>query len=260
MSYDLSELGWDDTFASAYHRFDRSDATAGRVLRIERGICIVAAAAGITRAGLSGNILLTAAADPASLPCAGDWVVLRHWPDRRVTVECVLPRRTVLIPPAGAADSGGPALAANLDFVAIVAPIQPEPQAAQVARSLARETGAKPLLILTKSDTVKDPDAIVRRLAWRTGGVPVLAVSGRVGTGIEQLRAYACAGRTLVLVGRAGAGTSTLVNALTGTAGLAVRQLADGGRAGGAYRNLVLLPGGGGVLDVTRSSAMSVAL
>jgi ribosome biogenesis GTPase len=254
MSYDLSRLGWDDAFVSSYRPFDRSDATPARVLRADRGICTVLDAAGVSRAGLGGGVLLDAARDPSRLPCAGDWVVLRHWPDRRVTIECVLPRRTALIRRTSDKDSTGQVLAANMDTVAVVEPIHPEPDDGRIERllALAWESGAKPLLVLTKTDTSADPRAVVRQLARLAPDVPVVPVSARRGTGVDDLRAYAPAGRTLALLGRSGAGKSTLVNALAGTPVMPVQQIrdADGkGRHTTAYRNLVLLPSGGAVLD-----------
>src|SRR5688500_9737738 len=76
MTYDLSQLGWDDLFASAFAPFDRADARPGRVLRADRGVCTVLDADGVTRATLAGSVLLDAARDPVRLPCAGDWVVV----------------------------------------------------------------------------------------------------------------------------------------------------------------------------------------
>ena len=254
MSYDLSRLGWDATFASAYRTFDRPDAVPGRVLRADRGICTVLDAAGVSRASLAGGVLLGAARDPATLPCAGDWVVLRRWPDRRVTVECVLPRRTALIRRTADKDASGQVLAANMDTVAVVEPIHPEPDDARIERllALAWESGAKPVLLLTKSDTAADPAAVARQITALAPGVPVVAVSVPRGLGVDEVRAYAGSGRTLALLGRSGAGKSTLANALAGTAVMPVQAIrdADGkGRHTTAYRSLVPLPGGGAVLD-----------
>ncbi|WP_433829502.1 ribosome small subunit-dependent GTPase A [Actinoplanes sp. CA-015351] len=253
MSYDLSQLGWDETFASAYRPFDRADALPGRVLRADRGVCTVLTAAGATRASLGGSVLLDAARDPAGLPCSGDWVVLRQWPDRRTTLELVLPRQTTLIRRTADKDSSGQVLAANMDVVAVVEPIHPEPDDGRVERllALAWESGAEPLLVLTKCDTTPDPVAIARQMAELAPGVPVLPVSVRSGAGLAELRA-AAAGRTLALLGRSGAGKSTLVNALAGAAVMPVQTIrdADGkGRHTTAYRNLVTLPGGGAVID-----------
>lgn len=254
MSLDLSRLGWDESLASAYRPFDRPDAAPARVLRADRGVCTVLGEGGVTRASLGGSVLLGAAHDPVRLPCAGDWVVTRRWPDRRVTLETILPRRTALIRRTSDKDATGQLLAANMDTVAVVEPIHPEPDDARIERllALAWESGAQPLLVLSKSDTSADPGAVARQLAGLAPGVPVVPVSTRGTPGIEPLREYARDGRTLALLGRSGAGKSTLVNALAGAAVMPVQAIrdADGkGRHTTAYRNLVPLPGGGAVLD-----------
>lgn len=254
MSYHLSQLGWDDHFASRYSRFGRPDSAPGRVLRADRGICTVLTADGVTRASLGGSAMIDAARDPSLLPCSGDWVVLRNWPDRRTTLEHVLPRRTTLIRRTADKDSSGQVLAANMDTVAVVEPIHPEPDDARVERllALAWESGADPLLLLTKSDTTRDPGAIARQLGELAPGVPVLPVSVQRGEGIGELRRYVTPGRTLALLGRSGAGKSTLANALAGTTVMPVQAIrdADGkGRHTTSYRNLVVLADGGAVID-----------
>ncbi len=254
MTYDLSQLGWDEMFASAYRPLDRSDSSPGRVLRADRGVCTVLGSAGVVRASLAGGVLLGAARDPSLLPCAGDWVVLRNWPDRRTTIECVLPRRTALIRRTADKDSTGQVLAANMDTVAVVEPMHPAPDDARVERllALAWESGAQPVLVLSKSDTSPDPAAVARQLARLAPDVPVLPVSASLGEGLAELRELVGPGRTLALLGRSGAGKSTLVNALAGAAVMPVQQIrrADGkGRHTTAYRHLVPVPGGGAVLD-----------
>jgi ribosome biogenesis GTPase len=254
MAFDLSRLGWDDTFASAYRPLDRSDSTPARVLRADRGVCTVLDSAGVTRASLAGNVLLRAARDPALLPCAGDWVVLRRWPDRRTTIECVLPRRTTLIRRTADKDSSGQVLAANMDTVAVVEPMLPAPDDARVERllALAWESGAQPVLVLSKSDTAPDPEAIARQMAQVAPDVPVLPISTQLGDGLPEIRRLITPGRTLALLGRSGAGKSTLLNALAGTDVMPVQEIrrADGkGRHTTAYRNLVPVPGGGAVID-----------
>ncbi|HWS31974.1 MAG TPA: ribosome small subunit-dependent GTPase A [Actinoplanes sp.] len=253
MSYHLSQLGWDDRLVSAFRPFDRSDSTAGRVLRADRGVCTVLTEDGVTRATLGGTVMIEAARDPAALPSAGDWVVLRHWPDRRTTLDLVLPRRTTLIRRTADKDSAGQVLAANMDLVAVVEPIHPEPDDARVERllALAWESGADPVLVLTKSDTTRAPAAVARQLGALAPGVPVLPVSVQRGSGLTELRTH-FAGRTTALLGRSGAGKSTLVNALAGASVMPVQEIrdADGkGRHTTAYRNLVPLPSGGAVID-----------
>lgn len=253
-TYDLAQLGWNTFFASAYRPLDRSDAAPGRVLRADRGVCSVLTTDGVIRATLAGSVLLSAARDPARLPCAGDWVVVRRWPDRRTTLECVLPRRTALVRRTADKDSSGQVLAANMDTVAVVEPMHPAPDDARVERllALAWESGAAPVLVLSKCDTAADPEAVARQTGALAPDVPVLAVSAPRGQGLDELRALVPSGRTLALLGRSGAGKSTLLNALVGTTVMPVQEIrrADGkGRHTTAYRNLVPVPGGGAVLD-----------
>jgi ribosome biogenesis GTPase / thiamine phosphate phosphatase len=254
MSYDLSQLGWDDSRTAEFAPLARSDSTPARVLRADRGVCTVLDADGVTRASIGGSVLVGAAGDPARMPCAGDWVVLRRWPDRRTTIECILPRRTALIRRTSDKDATGQVLAANMTTVAVVEPIHPEPDDARIERllALAWESGAQPVVVLSKSDTAARPEAITRQLQELAPGVRVIALSVQQGDGVAELRELAGPGQTMALLGRSGAGKSTLVNALAGTAVMPVQEIrrADGkGRHTTAYRNLVLIPGGGAVID-----------
>jgi ribosome biogenesis GTPase len=254
MSHDLSRLGWDDSRAAEFRRLDRSDSLPGRVLRADRGICTVMTDDGVTRASLGGSVLIPAAGDPARLPSAGDWVLLRRWPDRRTTIECLLPRRTALIRRTADKDASGQVLATNMETVAVVEPIHPEPDDARIERllALAWESGAQPVLVLSKTDTARRPEAILRQLQDLAPGVRVIGVSTRRGDGLDELRQLCGPGQTLALFGRSGAGKSTLVNALAGATVVPVQEIrgADGkGRHTTAYRNVILIPGGGAVID-----------
>lgn len=92
----LARLGWDARLRRAYQRHDRPGYWPARVTRVEHGVCTLLGAQGVGRASLAGRMLVAAAADAARLPCPGDWVVVRSWPDGRVTIEGVLPRRGTL--------------------------------------------------------------------------------------------------------------------------------------------------------------------
>jgi hypothetical protein len=97
---------------------DRPDQEPARVSRVDRGICTLLAADGTRRASIGGALLAAAAHDPTRLPCAGDWTVVRTWPDERLTIEAVLPRRTALIRASAGAEALGQILVANVDTVA----------------------------------------------------------------------------------------------------------------------------------------------
>lgn len=253
MSHILESLGWDAGFAAAYARFNRAGHYPGRVARADRGVCTVLTARGVLRAGLSGGLLAAAAADPLALPCVGDWVVVRVWPDERLTMEAVLPRRTTVMRNSAARDSHGQVLAANLDVAAVVEPLDPSPDTGRVERllALAYRSGAEPLLIMTKADLVSRPDAIAAQLSEAAPGVAGCVVSAVTGSGIERLRRRIGNGRTMALLGPSGCGKSSLVNALAGATVMATRSPRGDlkGRHTTTYRALVPLPNGGAVLD-----------
>ncbi|GAA1760366.1 ribosome small subunit-dependent GTPase A [Luedemannella helvata] len=254
MTFDLASLGWDAAYAAVFAPCARPDTRPARVTRVDRGACTVISRNGVERATFAGTLLSAARRDPLSLPCAGDWVVLRAWPDRRTTVEGVLPRRTALVRSAAGTTSHQQVLAANVDAVAIVEPVDPEPDLARIERllTLAWDSGAQPLVVLTKSDLARDPAAIAAQIGLIAPKTPVHAVSTVDGRGLHRLRPFVGSGRTLGLVGRSGAGKSSLVNALAGTAVMGTQEIrrVDGrGRHTTTYRALIPIPGGGAVLD-----------
>jgi ribosome biogenesis GTPase len=256
MTFHLASLGWDAAFASAYTEFATSsaDQRPGRVVRADRGICTVLTEDGTVRASVAGTLLGAAGQDPEALPCAGDWVVVRTWPDGRISAEAVLPRRTALIRRTAGKDSTGQVLAANIDTAAVVEPIDPSPDLGRVERllALAWQSGAEPLVVLTKADLAADPATIAAQVAEVTPGTTVAAVSAEHGDGLDALRPHVAPGRTTALLGPSGAGKSTLVNALAGATVMVTQRVrrADGkGRHTTTYRALIPLPGGGAVLD-----------
>jgi ribosome biogenesis GTPase len=253
MFIDLPSLGWDEAFATAYRPFRQSGQQPGRVSRTDRGVCTVFTAAGTVRASIAGGVLAAAARDPLRLPAAGDWVAVRTWPDDRVTIEAVLPRRTTVARAGAGRDSLGQVLAANVDTAAVVEPLDPEPDPGRVERllSLVWESGARPVLLLTKADRVPDPQAVAAEFASVAPGVPSHLLDGRDPASLRALERYLAPGATLGLFGPSGAGKSTLVNTLAGASVMSIRALrADGrGRHTTTYRSLVPVPGGGAVLD-----------
>jgi ribosome biogenesis GTPase len=226
----------------------------GRIVRADRGISTVLTADGEIRASLGGPAMTAAAADPVALPCAGDWVLVRHWPDQRVTMEKILPRLTAIVRRTSDKDSAGQVLAANITAAAVVASMDPLPEAATIERllALAWDSGAQPVLVLTKADLVADPKAVAEQLEDIAPGVLVVPVSAEQGEGLDELRQLCAHGKTLGLIGASGAGKSTLVNALAGAPLMGTQQVrrVDGkGRHTTTFRALLPIEGGGAVLD-----------
>jgi ribosome biogenesis GTPase len=149
-------------------------------------------------------------------------------------------------------DSRGQVLAANVDLALVAEPASPDTDLARIERlqALAWESGATPIVVLTKADLADDLPQLLADVAAAAPGAQVHAVSAINSEGIEAVRPDP--GRTAVLLGPSGAGKSTLLNALAGAEVMVTQQVraADGrGRHTTTHRELLLLPDGGLVID-----------
>jgi ribosome biogenesis GTPase len=194
------------------------------------------------------------AASGADLPAVGDWVAFsRHPQAERATVEAVLPRRTAFVRKAAGFESVEQVVAANVDVVFVVASLVDDLNPRRVERylALAWESGAEPVVVLTKADLCESVEAAVALLGGVTFGVPAHVVSAVTGEGMDALGVHVAGGRTATLVGPSGVGKSTLVNRLCGSDRLATGRLrSDGtGRHTTTHRELVVLAAGGCLID-----------
>lgn len=251
------DLGFTADVAAAFAPF-RSAHRVGRVSRVDRGGADVllleddANEPAEARVTLGGSLLAEGAADRSRLPAVGDWVAVRTWPDRRQTLEVVLPRRTALVRDSADRTSREQVIAANVDVIVIVEPLDPDPDLARVERlvTLARGSGAQPVIAVTKTDLVPDADAMAAEVAEAAPRVRMVQVSVPDDVGIDELAA-AITGGTAVLIGPSGAGKSSLTNAFLDTPVRAIGDVrADGtGRHTTVSRDLVVIPGRGTIID-----------
>jgi ribosome biogenesis GTPase len=258
-------LGWDSAWAAAYDEIDGSaicrrlrelcgPAEPGRVVRTDRSGADVLVADGPVRGTWGADLMTEAATDPVAAPTTGDFVWVQHWADGRITVERVLPRRTAVVRASASGRSQGQVLACNVDAVAVVESLLPEPQAARIERllALAWDSGATPQLVLTKADLCEDGDEVAAELGLQVApGVDVHVVSAPTGRGLAELTELCASGRTLALLGGSGAGKSTLLNALVGADIMATSSLATigKGRHTTVTRELHASASGGAVID-----------
>ena len=230
-----------------------ADTEVGRVVRVDRGVAHVLTERTLLRAGYGAELLAEVAVDAVAAPCTGDWVVVRTWPDRRQTAECVLPRTTAVVRATAGEQSHGQVLCANAEHVAVVVALHPIPVLARVERllSLAWASGGRPLVVLTKADLVGDAGYVAEDVAAAAPDVEVVCTSTVTGEGLDRLRELVGGRDTLALLGSSGHGKSSLTNALVGAEVLGTREIREDGRGRhtSVRRELVALPGGGAVID-----------
>ena len=252
MSATLQALGLDSSTADFLQSVPH-DLVPGRVARVDKGLATVLTEDGPVRATWSGAVLAAMATDAQAGPCTGDWAVLRFWPDERITLESLAPRRSAIVRAEVSGTSKGQVLAANVDVIAIVVGLHPEPNIGRIERflALAWESGARPVVVLTKADLVGDADAVAEDVANAAPGADVLVCSATTGDGLEAVRSLLDGNATMALLGSSGAGKSSLVNALAGAELLDVQDIREDGkgRHTSVRRELILLPNGGVVID-----------
>ena len=241
MSALLTRLGW-DTARDAEFAPLAGDAVPARVTRVDRGMVDV----------LTSDNPLRIAVHPSADVAVGDWVALTA-EDRSWRVETVMTRRSAIQRAAVTGESVAQLLATNVDVMLVVVPAVPEPRLGMAERliALAWDSGATPLVVLTKADLAADVDGIVDDLRASVPGVDVVAVTAARPDGYAPLEDHLTPGRTFCLVGRSGAGKSTLANALLGEDRFAVTDIrTDGkGRHTTTFRELVMLPSGAVLID-----------
>ena len=250
---DLTTLGWDETRAEQFEPHALAGLLPGRVAVQHRGAYDVLTKLGELRCDVAGR-LYDESASPADLPAVGDWVAVAARPgEQSGTVQAVLPRRTKFSRKTAWQAAEEQVLASNVDVVLIVTSLNEDLNLRRLERylTLAWESGARPVFVLTKSDLAEDVEEAVREVESIAFGVPVVPLSSVTGEGLDALRAQLGPGVTAALLGSSGVGKSTLVNTLAGEGRLATREIRDDGRGRHTTtrRELIQLPDGSLVID-----------
>ena len=247
----LEELGWDADWASSFEQLQEDNSTAGRVAAQHRGAYVVWAADAELRAHAAGR-LFYAHEVGAPIPAVGDWVGIQRNGDA-ATITSILPRRSAFLRKRAGFGSEEQVLAANVDTAFLLAGLDDDFSLRRLERYIttAWDSGAAPVIVLTKADLCADVGAAVLSVETVAIGVPVVPLSNVSGEGLDGLAPHLAPGRTVVLLGSSGVGKSTLLNRLAGTELMRTAEIAaDGtGRHTTTHRELVRLPDGALVID-----------
>jgi ribosome biogenesis GTPase len=259
---DLGELGWDEPWARLFAEQAPEGAVPGRVAIEFNHIYKVITASGEVNAQLSGR-MRHQATGRHELAAVGDWVAVRQTPgEQSGVIEAILPRRSKFSRKVAGEVTEEQVVASNIDTVFLVMGLDHDYNLRRLERYLltSYESGARPVVLLSKADLATDVMARVADVQSAAPGVPVHATtavrrelpSGTIAEpDVAVVEQYLGTGRTGALLGSSGAGKSTLINALVGTPVLktaAVRASDSRGRHTTRHRQMIVLPDGRGIL------------
>jgi ribosome biogenesis GTPase len=247
----LEELGWDVDWASSFEQLEDDNLVPARIAAQHRGAYLVWSGDGELRARAAGR-LFYAHEVGAPIPAVGDWVGVQQSGDA-ATITSILPRRSAFVRKRAGLASDEQVLAANVDAAFLLAGLDDDFSLRRLERYIttAWDSGAEPVVVLTKSDLCPDVGDALLQVESVAIGVPVYPLSNVTGVGVDELIPHLRPGRTVVLLGSSGVGKSTLLNRLAGTELMRTAAIAaDGtGRHTTTHRELVQLPGGALVID-----------
>jgi len=251
---DLYEMGWTESDQQQFEEMNDPTLMPCRVSEEHRSGYRLLTTDGELSAELSGR-LRHQLVDGGDRPAVGDWVLARVRADEgSASITAVMPRRTALIRNRTDNTTRPQVIAANLDTVFVMCSLNRDFNLRRIERYLALvwDSGARPVVLLTKADLCDDTATHVEQTSAIAWGVNVHPVSALTGDGIDALEPHLRVGQTVALVGSSGVGKSTLLNRLLGADAMATGEARpddDRGRHTTSHRSLSVLPGGAMLVD-----------
>ncbi len=206
--YALQDLGWTDSHTTEFEPHAAAGLVPARVAAQHRGAYVLFSTLGELRASASGR-LSHEAEGAGDLPAVGDWVAVLPRPEESTaTIQHVFARRTKFSRKVALDAAEEQVLAANVDAVFLVMSLNEDFNLRRLERYVATawESGAQPVILLTKTDLCPDWELRVLEVEAIAFGVPVHAISNVTGDGLETVRAHLAPGRTIALLGSSGVG------------------------------------------------------
>ena len=230
-----------------------ADLTVSRVVSQEKGRYRLVSSYGEKWGAVSGKFLY-GTQSKSEYPAVGDFV-MADWNKNggNAIIHHVLPRKSSFIRKAAGEKNEEQVVAANIDTVFLCMSLNSDFNLRRLERyvSIAWNSGAVPVIILTKSDLCEDLEEKRTEVSSVAVGVDIVVTNAMSQNGYEQIYPYLAEGKTIAFIGSSGVGKSTLINCLLGEKHLETSGLRndDKGRHTTTHRELILLPSGGMVID-----------
>lgn len=250
----LRDLGWNAYFENEFQSLQSKELKPGRVSRVNKQSCNLITDAGEFVGEVSGKFHFNAE-QASDYPAVGDWVAARILQDEgKALIEFVLKRKNKFSRKEAGAKTVEQIIAANIDYLFCMSSLNQDINLRRIERylTLALENEVVPIIILTKSDLCDDVDAKISEVKSIGGNTPVHAISALSKTGLSDLSQYLMSNRTVALTGSSGVGKSTFINSFLGSEKMNVSSISlykDKGRHTTSYRELIVLPEGGLIID-----------
>ena len=226
--------------------------TVGRITLQEKGMYRIRTIMGEQNALVSGKFQFDAQSS-SDYPAVGDYVMVSCADPDTAIIHQVLPRKSLFVRKAAGTSKTEQAVAANIDTVFLCMSLNNDFNLRRLERYLAVawESGADPVVVLTKADLCADLPQKQREVETIAMGVDILTTSAMELEGYRQIMPYITEGRTVAFVGSSGVGKSTLINRLLGEERLTTDGLRkdDKGHHTTTHRELLFLPNGAMVID-----------
>lgn len=249
----ITNLGWNSFFEEKLREVNPDGTEPARVIQEHRDSYVISNGKEILRAEVSGKFRYEVSVRE-ELPSVGDWVLVHKLEEQKAIIHKLLPRKSKFSRKAAGNTTKEQIIAVNIDTVFLVNALNQDFNPGRIERYLimAWESGANPVIILSKADLCKELVEKVNEVEGIALGVPIHIVSSATGQGLEELQIYLSEGKTVALLGSSGAGKSTLINKLYGSDIQKVQGIRgdDGkGRHTTTSRELILLQSGGVLID-----------
>lgn len=249
-----SDFGWNPFFETHFNTYRNGNYYAMRIVRENREKYIACNENGEYACEVTGKFRFDKN-DKSQFPTVGDWVVVTIVPnEQKALIHAILPRKTLISRKVAGKITEQQPVASNIDIIFIITGLDLNFNLRRIERylSIAWDSGAKPVVLLNKADLCPDFEERRNEVESISPGVDIHALSAFQRNDLDKLRQYIKPCRTIAFLGSSGVGKSTIINSLLGMDKLKVNEVSELGSRGRhttTFRELIILPNGGMVID-----------